>query len=124
MNNYTIKLTVVTVAACVLYYLVFDNVAGGAYFYKNFWIAALIFAIISLVFHNGLVKSNDRGSREMVRYFMSATGLKILAIIVIVVGFFIADKQNATASTIAIIFNYFAFSVFEVTEAQKVIYKK
>ena len=55
---------------------------------------------------------------------MGATGLKILAILVVVIGFFVADKQNATASTIAIIFNYLVFSVYEVVEAQKVIYKK
>lgn len=124
MKSYFLKLVAIAIVASVFYFFVLSNVGGGEFFYKNFWIVTLIFFVISLVFHNGLVKSNAKGGKEMVRYFMGATGLKILAILVVVIGFFVADKQNATASTIAIIFNYLVFSVYEVVEAQKVIYKK
>ena len=80
--------------------------------------------MISFLYHQGLVKSNARGDREMVRYFMAATGLKMFALILMVVVFFVADKEHVIPFTIALIVMYVLFTAFEVMESQGLIYKK
>lgn len=88
------------------------------YFTFHPFIAAFFF-VVTLLFHNGLTKSLEKSNQHFIRYFMGATGVKLMIIMLFVIIVALTNKAMAMNFTLCTFFYYIFFSSFEVWISMK-----
>ena len=116
--SFLLWLMAVSTGLALLFYILMpllpDKVNYNGYIY-----VILFFAFATLVFHLGLSRSAVAGSKHFVRYYMMATGLKLLLYIVIIMLYAMINKPGVTAFAFTFLISYFAFTTFETVYSYK-----
>ena len=83
--------------------------------YEYAWGLVLFFTVTTAAFHYGLISSSEKGNRNVVRYYMLSTAVKLMLYFLIMVGY----SMVRPAETIPFVSNFFVlyilFTVFEVS---------
>lgn len=117
MKQFSLKLIILSVVAVVAYQLI--DFLKSSFFFEYHPFIAVFFFIITLAFHNGLNKSLEKGNQQFIRYYMGATGLKLMIIMLFVIIVALTNKSIAMNFTLCTFFYYIFFSSFEVWVAMK-----
>jgi len=117
MKNFIIQLLVLTIVSIGSYQLI-DVLNSKYYFHLHVLIAAFFF-LVTLIFHNGLNKSLEKSNQHFIRYYMGATAIKLMVILLIIIVVALANKSVAMNFTLCTFFYYLFFSSFEVWTSMK-----
>jgi hypothetical protein len=85
--------------------------------YLHYIYIVIFFIVSTAAFHFGLSKSAASGSKQMIRYYMMATGFKILIYITIIILYAIINKPGIMPFAFCFLLCYCVFTVFEVSFA-------
>lgn len=88
------------------------------------WILLAFFFIATLLFHYGLLKSSKGDPKKFVRYYMSATGIKLFVYMLFIIVYALIKRTEAVPFLISFIAFYFLYLIFEVITAQRAFKKK
>jgi hypothetical protein len=94
------------------------------YFQPLFWLVLIFFIITTFAFHYGLVKSCKGDPKLFFRYYMAATGIKLLGYMIIIIGYALINRNQATPFIITFLILYFFYMAFEVVVSYKILRKK
>lgn len=116
--SFILWLLAVSSGLALLFYLLMpmlpEKVSYSGYIY-----VILFFAFATFVFHLGLSKSAIAGSKHFVRYYMMATGLKLLIYIAIIMFYAMINKPGVTGFAFTFLISYFTFTTFETVYSYK-----
>ena len=83
------------------------------------WQILIYFAVISFVFHYGLVRSSVGRPQNFIRYYMAATTIKLFIHLGVILAYALTHKSNAIPFIISFMVAYAVFTAFEVVTAMK-----
>lgn len=112
MKSFLIKLGLIAAIAGSLYFAL-QQVLPADYYFVHFEYLLLLFITVTFLFHLGLQRSFEKGSKHFIRYYMGASGMKMFAFLVIIIIFALLNKKQAVAFTLCFFFFYLFFTVFE-----------
>jgi hypothetical protein len=122
MKNFIVQLSIISIISSGLYYLI--GIAGTPYFFSWHPFIAGFFFIVTLFFHKGLQNSLEKGNQQFIRYYMGATAVKLMLILLFVIIIALTNKSIAMNFTLCTFFYYLFFSSFEVWLSMKKIGRK
>jgi hypothetical protein len=110
--------------------LLFALVAGTAYYAStpvrpailtHNWFPYILgmFALLTALFHAGLVNAGKKNNQAFVRYYMGATTGKLLFYMMIIVFYALLIDVNTRSFIILFFLLYLLFTAFEVSYAYK-----
>lgn len=88
------------------------------------WFLLGFFVIATFLFHYGLLKSSKGDPKKFVRYYMSATGIKLFVYMLFVIIYALIKRTEAVPFLISFCALYFLYLIFEVITAQRTFQKK
>jgi hypothetical protein len=88
------------------------------------WFLLGFFAIATFLFHYGLLKSSKGDPKKFVRYYMSATGVKLFVYMLFVIIYALIKRTEAVPFLISFCAFYFLYMIFEVITAQRTFKNK
>lgn len=121
-NKYVLWLVAISLLLIGIYYFISYSFLNKTYF-QNFWIIVTLFFSISLIYHYGLLKSLKRGDKEMIRYFMLASSLKLFFLLIVVAGYVLLIKTNIKFFVVHFFLCYLIFTSFEVAQSYRLMRK-
>lgn len=103
-------------------------VAGACYFflmqylplklqYHHYYFILFFFTASTIAFHFGLAKSAEAEGKHFIRYYMGATGFKLLLYVAIIVIYAAINKAGVMAFSLCFLLFYVLFTTFEVAIA-------
>jgi hypothetical protein len=113
VRSFVTWLTVLAVAAALVYFLLGYVMPPKWYFRSYVWID-LLFYIVTFSFHLGLRRSHLKGGKHFIRYYIGATGAKLFFFLLLIVLYGVLNKEEAVSYALAFFYFYFVFTVFEV----------
>ena len=122
MNKFILQLFVVTLITGVIYFFVGQSLPAK-FFFEGYLIVLGLFFVVTLLFHIGLQKSFEKGSKDFIRYYMGATGMKLFLFLIIILIYAFLNKEKAVAFALTFFFFYLIFTAFEVSIATKLFGK-
>jgi len=122
MNKFILQLFVITVITGVIYFFIGQSLPPK-FFFEGYIIVLSLFFVVTLLFHIGLQKSFEKGSKDFIRYYMGATGMKLFLFLMIILIYAFLNKEKAVAFALTFFFFYLIFTVFEVSIATKLFGK-
>ena len=87
------------------------------------WFLLMFFILATFLFHYGLLKASKGEPKKFVRYYMSATAIKLFTYLVFIIVYGIIKRKEALPMIISFMAFYFFFTVFEVATAMKSLKK-
>lgn len=104
--------------------------AGAGYFflmpllpvklqYPHYIYILLFFTSSTAAFHYGLAKSATAGGNNFIRYYMGATGFKLLMYVAVIMIYATINKQGALAFALCFLLFYVLFTILEVAVSYK-----
>ena len=117
MKNFIVQLSILSIISSGLYHLI--GMTGSPYFFSWHPFIALFFFIVTLFFHKGLQSSLEKGNQQFIRYYMGATAVKLMIIMLFVIIIAFTNKAIAMNFTLCTFFYYLFFSSFEVWLSMK-----
>jgi len=117
MKNFIVQLSSISIISSGLYYLI--GITGTPYFFSWHPFIAGFFFIVTLFFHKGLQNSLEKGNQQFIRYYMGATAVKLMLILLFVIIIALTNKSIAMNFTLCTFFYYLFFSSFEVWLSMK-----
>ena len=112
VKSFLIKLALIAAIAGSLYFSL-QQILPAEFYFPPFGYLLLLFIIVTLLFHVGLQRSFEKGSKHFIRYYMGASGMKMFVFLVIIIIFALLNKKQAVAFTLCFFFFYLFFTVFE-----------
>lgn len=94
------------------------------FYFKDYWWLVLFFAAATTVFHTGLIRNFNKSHREVVRYYMMATAVKLFVYIGLFVGYALINRPQSLPFIITFFLLYILFTVFEVVIAYNTLRQK
>ena len=82
--------------------------------YHHYIYILFFFTASTAAFHYGLAKSAEAGGKYFIRYYMGATGLKLLMYVAIIVIYATINKAGVAAFALCFLFFYVMFTILEV----------
>ena len=79
------------------------------------WMIYLYFAVVTILFHFGIVKTTQSRPQVFIRYYMGATTIKLLLHLGIIVFYSMMHRETASRFIITFMIMYLLFTVFEVS---------
>jgi hypothetical protein len=122
MKNFILQLAILAIVSIGAYHLL--GVFNSPYYFPYHPLIAAFFYVVTLLFHNGLNKSLEKSNQHFIRYFMGATGVKLMVILLFVIVVALTNKAIAMNFTLCTFFYYIFFSTFEVWVSMKHFGKK
>lgn len=116
MKSFLFKLLLLAAVVTTAYALL-GNIVPARFYFVGFYAVAGLFILVTLLFHLGLQKSFEKGSKNFIRYYMGATGLKLLLFLIIILIYAFVNKAGAVGFALCFFFYYFTFTAFEVIVA-------
>jgi hypothetical protein len=117
MKNFIVQLIILSIISSGLYQLI--GLTGTPYFFPWHAFIAGFFFIVTLFFHKGLQNSLEKGNQQFIRYYMGATAVKLMIIMLFVIIIALTNKAIAMNFTLCTFFYYLFFSSFEVWLSMK-----
>ncbi len=118
-SKFWIRLFFFSLAVGVLFYTITPILPERIRF-GSFWAIQLVMILITIAFHLGLMRAGRAGDQAFVRFFMGATGLKMLVFMVLLIGYSMLNKATAVPFIVNFFLFYLLYTVFEVS----LVYKK
>ena len=88
---------------------------GERFQVKHLWYILIFFVAATSLFHFLTLKAAAGAPKNFVRYYMGATGLRLLIYVVVIFIYRLSEgKEAAIPFAIAFMAHYFLFTVFEV----------
>ena len=116
--SFIIRLLVLSIFGGIGYYFMLTYLPVKLQ-YHHFIYIILFFIAGTAAFHLGLTKSLASGSKQFIRYYMAATGLKLLLYIAIIVLYATVNKAGLMAFAFCFLLFYLLFTVLEVATSYK-----
>jgi hypothetical protein len=116
-------LIIFSVVIFLAFYFLSASVPPRFYFENFIWLI-LFFAVATAVFHIGLIRNFHISHRNVVRYYMMATAVKLIAYIGIIIIYTVISREGSMAFVTAFFSLYFFYTVFEVTIAYRTLRQK
>lgn len=116
--SFIIRLLVLSIFGGIGYYFLLTYLPVKLQ-YHHFIYIILFFIAGTAAFHFGLTKSLASGSKQFIRYYMAATGLKLLLYIAIIVLYATVNKAGLMAFAFCFLLFYLLFTVLEVATSYK-----
>ena len=116
--SFIIRLFVLSVFGGIGYYFLLPYLPVKLQ-YHHFLFIILFFIAATTAFHLGLTKSLASGSKQFIRYYMAATGLKLLLYIAMIVLYATVNKAGLMAFAFCFLLFYLLFTVLEVATSYK-----
>jgi hypothetical protein len=110
---FLVRLTLVAILAWAAYMLLRGEIPPK-FAYPRTGLVLLFFYVVTAVFHYGLLRSEQRGNRNIIHYYMLSTVLKLLLFIAIIMGYSLAYRQENIPFVLHFFGSYVVFTVFEV----------
>ena len=85
--------------------------------YHNYHYILIFFSFLTAFFHTGLSKSAKSGTKHFIRFYMAATGIKLLLYIGVIILYALINKPGAMGFALCFLIHYCIFTVFEVAMA-------
>jgi hypothetical protein len=111
--KFLLKLLIVSGIAGVVYYSLGEVLPSRFYFSQFYWLL-LLFIGITFLFHYGLQRNFEKGSKDFIRYYMGATGARLFFFLTIILIYGFLHKESAVGFALGFFFFYLIFTVFEV----------
>ena len=122
MKNFIVQLIILSIISLGLYQLI--GMTGSPYFFSWHPFIAGFFFVVTMFFHKGLQNSLVKGNQQFIRYYMGATAIKLMLIMLFVIIVALTYKAIAMNFTLCTFFYYLFFSSFEVWLSMKQFGKK
>jgi hypothetical protein len=119
MNSRFIIYLVITALATATGYWFLSARLPHHLVYHNYIYILIFFTVLTATFHNGLSRSAKTGTKNFIRFYMTATAVKLLLYIGAIVIYAVINKPGAMAFALCFLLHYCAFTVFEVTMAYR-----
>jgi hypothetical protein len=74
----------------------------------------IFFIVITGTLHYFFIKNMEKKPQQFVTTYLGLTGLKLFIYLIIIVGYFITNKNDAVSFILSFLFFYLAFTAFEV----------
>lgn len=114
--KFIIRLTLITVALALIYFALAFVMPAKWYF--PYYIPLLIlFFVVTYFFHLGLTRSQQKSSAAFVRFYMGASGVRLLIFLMIILIYAFNDRKNTMTFALTFFSFYIVFTVFEVASA-------
>jgi len=112
-SAFLVRLTLLAILTWAAYML-FRGEIPEQFAYRHTEFLLLFFYAVTAVFHFGLLRSEQRGNRNIIHYYMLSTVLKLLLFIAIIMGYSMAYRQENIPFVLHFFGCYVVFTVFEV----------
>lgn len=122
MKNFLLQLSILSIVSLGLYHLI--GMIGNPYYFSWHPLIAGFFFVVTVFFHKGLQNSLEKGNQHFIRYYMGATAVKLMLIMLFVIIVALTNKTIAMNFTLCTFFYYLFFSSFEVWISMKQFGKK
>ncbi len=116
--SFIIRLIIIAAIGYAGYYFLLPNLPVKLQ-YHHFLYILLFFMTSTTAFHFGLSKSVESGPKHFIRYYMAATGLKLLLYVAIIVMYAVINKAGMMAFAFCFLLFYVLFTILEVSVAYK-----
>jgi hypothetical protein len=87
--------------------------------YPGYLYILIFFTVLTALFHNGLSKSARSGTKHFIRFYMTATAIKLLLYVGVIMIYAVINKAGAMAFALCFLLHYCLFTVFEVWMAYR-----
>jgi hypothetical protein len=87
--------------------------------YHHYIYILIFFTVLTAAFHSGLARTAKTGTKNFIRYYMTATAVKLLLYIAVIVIYAVINKPGVMAFALCFLLHYCAFTVFEVSMAYR-----
>lgn len=118
MLKFYLQLFILTILAGVAYAFLGPHIPVRFYF-DSYINLLLLFVFVTTLFHIGLQRSFNNGSKAFIRYYMGASGAKLFLFLMMIIIYAFINKANAVAFALCFFFFYIFYTVFEVSIAYK-----
>ena len=118
MLKFYLQLFLLTIIAGVAYAVLGPHLPVR-FFFVSYPKVLLLFVIVTTLFHIGLQRSFQKGSKAFIRYYMGASGAKLFLFLMMIMIYAFIHKSNAVAFALCFFFFYIFYTVFEVAIAYK-----
>ena len=81
---------------------------------KEAWYILVYFFMSTAFVHHQLINTNKKSPKNFIKYYMAATGLRLLLNLMIIAIFILVLKERAIVFTIGFMVYYLCYLVFEV----------
>jgi hypothetical protein len=122
MKAFTLKLLVFTCLCAVLLFC-WNQFTPAQLHDSISWFILAFFALSTLIVHGYLIRSAAGDPKAFVGKFMGVTALKLFAYLMILILFFLLDRDHARPVALYFLILYFLFTVFEVSSLYKQLRK-
>ena len=112
------RLLAYAVAICLAWLLVRSSLPPK-FNYEYAWGILLFFFTATAAFHYGLLSSAEKGNRNVVRYYMLSTTVKLMLYFLVIVGFAMVRPAETIPFVSTFLVFYIFFTVFEVSVAYR-----
>ena len=123
MKSFLLKLFLFSMLIAAADYC-WQHFMGEQFPVRHLWYILIFFIAATLVFHFLTLKAAAGAPKNFVRYYMGATGLRLLIYVVVIFVYRLSEgKEAAIPFAIAFMAHYFFFTVFEVVMLLKQLKK-
>ena len=116
--SFTLKLVLVTLITGFSIYLIEEKIPNR-FFYQTYKGLLLFFFVVTFLLHLGYERTFAKGSKNFIRFYMMASGLKLFAFLTIIVAFAFVNKEHLVAFALNFLLMYFIYTAFEVVVSFK-----
>ena len=117
-RSFIIRLIIIALLGGAGYYFLLHRLPDKLQ-YHHFIYILFFFTASTAAFHYGLAKSVASGPKNFIRYYMAATGLKLLLYVAIIVIYAVINKPGMMAFAFCFLLFYILFTFLEVSVAYK-----
>ena len=114
MKSFLLKLFLFSLLIAAADYC-WQKFMGEQFPVRYLWYILIFFVAATLLFHFLTLKAAASAPKNFVRYYMGATGLRLLIYVAVIFIYRLSEgKEAAISFAIAFMAHYFLFTVFEV----------
>ncbi len=122
-KNFSILLFLLTVVLTLIGFLVMKYFAAD-YYYSGFLFLPFLLFVITLGVHRYLIIASQGDNKKFTYKFLGATGIKMLAYLILIVIYLLLDREHAVPFLICFLILYVLYSFFEVLSVLKYLKNK
>ncbi len=112
-NAFLAKLIIFSIIVAILFFFLEPHFTGKSA-YPNHYYIQLFIMVITWVIHLGLMRAGERSDAAFIRFFMGATGMKLLLFLSIMMVYGLLNKEQAFGFILHFFIYYLLYTTFEV----------
>lgn len=111
--SFILKLLLLTLAIGAGFYSL-QGYASADYLYPDYAALLCFFFGVTLMLHMGYEKHFKKGSKNFVRFYMLASGIKLFSFLTIIIAYAFIDKDHLKSFALNFLILYFIYTTFEI----------